>query len=133
MFRNGTLHVTGPYSLDAADFVLRVFVETLNRWGNYTLLPGKILLASYRTTLGMRVSVPHLARCILDKGQIPWQESSAAAISMKLQVEQGTWASVRIFATGSVTISVPYCGSERAQVGGFVRSVVFLRDLLGIE
>lgn len=134
VFRNGTLHVTGPHSMDVADFVLQAFLETLNAiGGGYTLRPGRILLANYRTTLGIRLDLAEVANLALHLGHIPWLEANAPAMTMKLLVEQNTWASLRIFATGSVTISVPSCGPHRAQVGAFCRCVAFLRGLVQCE
>ena len=134
MFRNGTLHVTGPFSLDTADFALEAFVETLNMVEHrYTLHHGKILLANYRATLGLRLPLEAVAELAQELGHIPWLESGSPAMTVKLLVEQHTWASVRIFASGYVAISVPCCGHYKAQVGAFGRCVAFLRALVRIE
>ena len=134
VFRNGTVHITGPFSTDTADFALEAFVETLNMVADrYTIHRGRILLVNYRVTLGLRLDLPTVAALALELGHIPWLESGAPAMTVKLLVEQSTWASVRIFASGSVAISVPYCGPQRAQVGAFSRCVAFLRALVRIE
>jgi len=132
VFKNGTLHVTGAYSLDTSDFVIKAFVESLNFIASepFSYRAGRVLLANYRTTLGLRLCLRSVAAVASENGHVPWLEARECAVVVKMLVEQERWATARIFATGSCAISVPCCGSLRAQVGAFSAVVSFLHALL---
>ena len=132
MFKNGTLHVTGSYSLDTSEFVIKAFVGALNTISSapFSYLSGKVLLANYRLTMGLRMCLPSAALVARESGHVPWLEHREHAMVVKMKVEGQRWASVRLFATGSCAISVPSCESPLAQVEALCSVVAFLHGLV---
>ena len=132
MFKNGTLHVTGSYSLDTSEFVIKAFVGALNAISTspFSYLSGKVLLANYRLTMGLRMCLPSAAVVAREMGHVPWLEHREHALVVKMRVEGQRWASVRLFSTGSCAISVPSCETPLAQVDALCSVVAFLHGLV---
>ena len=131
-FSNGTLHICGAYSLDVAEFAVRELVTVLNALHSIPLYEfdmGSILLVNYRLTCGKRLQLRAVQDFAVQSGHLPWVDAREMAVVVKMEVEIGVWASVRVFPTGSVSASVPNCVSRRAQVGALWRVACFLKQL----
>ena len=132
VFYNGTLHICGAYSLDVAEFAVRELVTVLNALHSIPLYEfdmGQVLLVNYRLTVGKRLRLRDVSEYAVQCGHLPWVDAKEMAVVVKMEVEIGVWASVRIFPTGSVSVSVPNCVSRRAQLGALPRVAAFLKQL----
>lgn len=133
-FCNGTLHICGAYAIDVAEFACQRLVQALNdlyfgTQPRYSVTLGNVLLANYRLTLGKRPVMRSTFESALAAGHLPWIDPREMAVVVKMLVEIGTWASIRIFPSGSVALSVPNCAGYRAQLAALGRVCAFLQQL----
>lgn len=132
-FTNGTLHICGAYALDVAEFATSQLIRALNdlylSTVHYSFTLGEVLLVNYRLTLGKRPPMRSSYELALEAGALPWIDAREMSVVVKTLVEVGTWSTIRVFPTGSVSVSVPNCGTRRAQAGALGRVSLFLQKL----
>ena len=133
VFRNGTLHLTGPYAVDVAAFVVRRLTRDLNKLyldqkKRYAYRMGNVLLTNYRLTVGKRVCLRAVAGRALLEGHIANLDPRETAVTVKILVDTRCWASARFFSTGSLVLSLPELPG-RAREGALARVLAFVRLL----
>ena len=135
VFSNGTLHLCGVYACDVAEFVVKNFVEELNKLyaptdtPRYNFKLSDILLVNYRLTLGKHIKPSALAATVSGAGTLCWVDARESAVVAKILVAPDVYCSLRIFPTGAVAASIPNCGGVVEQslalgmVGTFLQTL----------